>query len=57
MSVFRVKLNNNAQGLLDTVSGSQQSTSIQRTVYVMGPKKINRKLKDGDTCTDSNYWK
>lgn len=57
MSVFRVKLNNNAQGLLDTVSGSQQSTSIQRTVYVMGPKKINRKLKDGDTFTDSNYWK
>lgn len=31
--------------------------SIQRTVYVMGPHKINRKLKDGDTFTDSNYWK
>jgi hypothetical protein len=59
MSVFRVKLNNVGQGLLDVngATGVQMSTSYQRTVYVMGPKKINRKLKDGDTFTDSNYWK
>lgn len=58
MSVFRVKLQNNSQGLLDVdSSGVQNSTSIQRTMYVMGPKRINRKLTDGQTFTDSNYWK
>ena len=31
--------------------------SLQRTVYVMGPRKINRELKDGQTFTDCNYWK
>lgn len=65
MSVFRVKLNNVRQGLLDrdpsTASagdlGDQMSTSKQRGVYVMGPNRINRLLKDGDTFTDCNYWK
>ncbi len=58
MSVFRVKLNNVGQGLLDKdVNGVQVSTSKQRTVYVMGPKKVNRLLRDGDTFTDCNYWK
>lgn len=65
MSVFRVQLNNSRQGLLDrdpsTASqndlGDQMSTSKQRGVYVMGPNRINRLLKDGDTFTDSNYWK
>lgn len=65
MSVFRVKLQNIEQGLLDkdpsTASqgnlGTAFTTSKQRSVYVMGPKKINRKLKDGDTFTDCNYWK
>lgn len=70
MSVFRVKLNNTAQGLLDldpsTHPGSSGSygnlgtaftTSKQRQVYVMGPKKINRLLTDGETFTDCNYWK
>lgn len=70
MSVFRVKLNNVGQGRLDldpsTHPGSPASygalgtpftTSKQRQVYVMGPKKINRLLKDGDTFTDCNYWK
>jgi hypothetical protein len=56
MSVFKVKLTNVGQGLLDSV-GQSQGNSIQRTVYVMGPGKINRKLKDGDTFTDVNYWK
>jgi hypothetical protein len=58
MSVFRVKLQNVGQGLLDVdVNLAQNTTSKQRTVYVMGPRKINRLLKDGDTFTDCNYWK
>lgn len=65
MSVFRVKLNNNAQGLLDKRfdsnvegdHGSQFATSLQRTIYVAGPGKTYRKLFDGDTFTDCNYWK
>jgi hypothetical protein len=70
MSVFRVKLNNVNQGLLDknpsTASpgsvtgqglGSQMNPSVQRGVYVMGPNLINRLLIDGSTFTDCNYWK
>jgi len=65
MSVFKVKLNNTAQGLLDKrfdagvegAQGSQFTTSIQRTIYVAGPGKKYRKLFDGDTFTDCNYWK
>jgi hypothetical protein len=59
MSVFRVKLQNVNQGLMDInpVTGTAFTTSKQRSVYVMGPKKINRLLHDGDTFTDSNYWK
>jgi hypothetical protein len=56
MSVFKVKLTNVNQGILDT-AGQTAGTSYQRTVYVMGPGKVNRKLKDGDTFTDVNYWK
>lgn len=58
MSVFRVKLNNTQQGLLDKQpTGAQFATSQQRQVYVMGPNRINRLLNDGDTFTDCNYWK
>lgn len=69
MSVFRVKLQRAGyQGQLDINPATNTSetygnvgtaftTSKQRTVYVMGPKKINRLLIDGDTFTDSNYWK
>lgn len=69
MSVFRVKLNNVNQGRLDLDPstyvagasygqlGSAFAVSNQRQVYVMGPKKINRLLKDGETFTDCNYWK
>lgn len=65
MSVFKVKLNNTNQGTLDRDPssasagdlGDQLSVSKQRTVYVMGPNKINRKLADGETFTDCNYWK
>ena len=52
MSVFRVKLNQGNQGTLDS-----STTSVQRTMYVQGPNRIYRKLNDGDTFTDSNYWK
>ena len=59
MSVFRVNLNNGDQGKLDIdpTAGTQFSTSKQRTVYVMGPGHINRKLFDGTTFSDCNYWK
>lgn len=56
MSVFKIKLTNVNQGLLDT-NGQSTGTSIQRGVYVMGPNKVNRLLLDGSTITDSNYWK
>lgn len=71
MSVFRVKLNNINQGQMDlnpatasSISGNDHSQlgsamapSIQRTIYVTGPKRSYRKLKDGETFTDCNYWK
>jgi len=71
MSVFQVTLNNINQGYMDldpsTASaisgnnhgmlGSQMSPSIQRTIYVAGPNHTYRKLMDGDTFTDCNYWK
>lgn len=50
MSVFRVRLTNNRQGLLDVYDN-------QRTAYIMGPNRINRVLKDGEVFTDCNYWK
>ncbi len=49
MSVFKVKLTNSRQGLMAGAS--------QRSVYIMGPNKINRILRDGDEFTDCNYWK
>ncbi|MBM3206896.1 MAG: hypothetical protein FJZ43_04730, partial [Candidatus Staskawiczbacteria bacterium] len=58
MSEFKVKLNNTNQGLMDLkADGSQFAESIQRTIYVAGPSKKYRKLFDGDTFTDCNYWK
>lgn len=71
MSVFQVSLNNINQGTLDlnpsTASpmtggldanlGSEMNPSIQRSIFVTGPKGIFRELKDGDTFTDCNYWK
>jgi hypothetical protein len=50
MSVFRVKLSNGKQGLLDRHLN-------QRSAYIMGPNRVNRKLKDGEVFTDCNYWK
>ena len=42
-----------------TVGGVTTGTggSYQRTIYCMGPNKINRKLKDGQVFVDCNYWK
>lgn len=71
MSVFQVTLNNIDQGYMDlnpstatSISannhsqlGSAMSPSIQRTIYVAGPNHTWRKLKDGDSFTDCNYWK
>jgi hypothetical protein len=59
MSVFTVKLNNSTQGGLDMNPQSlgQFTTSVQRTIFVTGPKRIYRKLFDGETFTDCNYWK
>lgn len=68
MSVFRVKLQNMKQGTLDriqtsqvevggTTPGVQQTVSIQRQVYVDGPKRNKMLLKDGATFTANNYWK
>jgi hypothetical protein len=34
-----------------------QMSAGQRSVYIMGPNKVNRVLKDGETFRDSNYWK
>jgi hypothetical protein len=50
MSVFRVRLSNSRQGLLDVYDN-------QRSAYIMGPNRINRKLRDGETFVDCNYWK
>jgi len=59
MSTFRVNLNNSRQGMLDInpSTASQFSTSIQRTIYIEGPNRQHRKLSDGETFVDSNYWK
>ena len=59
MSVFRVNLQTTMQGLLDIdpTTGVPFTTSNQRTMTVTGPKGIHRVLNDGDTFTDSNYWK
>lgn len=68
MSVFKVKLNNVKQGLMDLDPSTDSSetygslgtaftTSKQRTIYVAGPNRKYRLLKDGDTFTDCNYWK
>lgn len=68
MSVFKVQLQNNSQGLLDrtysaasltgngATPGDQISVSLQRQFFAMGPKRNMVLLKDGATFTGSNYW-
>lgn len=55
MSTFKVNLGQGKQGDLDTsvVAG----VSKQRSIYAIGPNGTNRKLMDGETFVDSNYWK
>jgi hypothetical protein len=68
MSVFRVKLQNVKQGLLDLDPTTDTSTtygalgtpftaSKQRQIFVAGPNRSYRLLVDGATFTDCNYWK
>jgi hypothetical protein len=64
MSLFQVNLNNRQQGLLDlspgtqgAAPGAQYTTSRQRTVYIMGPGKVNRLMNDRETFQDCNYYK
>jgi hypothetical protein len=68
MSTFTVKLQNTAQGRLDLDPstdtsltygqvGSPFTTSKQRQIWVAGPNRRYRLLRDGDTFTDCNYWK
>jgi len=68
MSVFKVKLNNIQQGLLDLDPSTNTSetygqlgtvfaVSKQRQTWVAGPNRRYRLLKDGDQFTDCNYWK
>lgn len=55
MSTFKVVLNQGTQGSLDQslVGGA----SIQRTMYAPGPDGVERKMIDGATFSDTNYWK
>ena len=73
MSVFQVSLNNIKQGQLDlnpttdpNAAGTAQTygkvgtpfaTSLQRQIWVAGPNRRYRLLKDGVQFTDCNYWK
>lgn len=68
MSVFQVQLQNVAQGRLDLDPSTDTSTtygqlgnpfgtSKQRQIWVAGPNRRYRLLKDGDQFTDCNYWK
>jgi hypothetical protein len=81
MSVFKVKLQNVDQGLMDLdpsthplSSGaaatygqlgvpfgadntSSGAASLQRQIFVAGPNKTYRLLRDGETFSDCNYWK
>lgn len=66
MSVFRVVVNNDKQGLMDInpQTGRQfnyynvpSDPSLQRKIFVAGPNGGIRQLADGETFTDCNYWK
>jgi len=45
-----------AVGFTDPDSDGYQF-SIQRTIYLPGPNKTNREVRDGDTFQDVNYFK
>lgn len=54
MSLFQVKLNNGTQGMLDN---DPSGDSIQRSIYVSGPDRVNVQLNDGQIFRGPNYWK
>ena len=56
MSVFQVKLKSAAEGQLDTQVDAS-GNSLQRQAYIMGPKRINRLMVDGEQFSDCNYYK
>ena len=64
MSKFTVRLNQaGLQGQLDVYGQATMNpesgpaaVSLQRTVYIMGPDKINYLLNDGDSFVGNNYW-
>jgi hypothetical protein len=56
MSVFQVKLKSAAEGQLDTQVDAG-GNSLQRQAYIMGPKRINRLMVDGEQFSDCNYYK
>ena len=58
MSVFVVDLTRSAGvGTVADTSVDSNGLSLQKTIYVPGPNLVWRKLTDGETFTDSNYWK
>jgi hypothetical protein len=57
LSSSTFSLNGSTGNAAYTSGGVWKVDSAQRTIYAMGPNKINRKLKDGERFTDCNYWK
>lgn len=57
LSTTTFGLNGSSGNGVYTSSGDWKTDSVQRTMYAPGPRKINRKLRDGDTFIDCNYWK
>jgi hypothetical protein len=64
MSKFQVQLKSAVEGTMDvatevvvTAGYANYNASLQRQAYVMGPKRINRLMVDGDVFDDCNYFK
>jgi hypothetical protein len=64
MSKFQVQLKSAVEGTMDTAvevvetSGyADYNASLQRQAYIMGPKRINRLMVDGEVFDDCNYFK
>ncbi len=58
MSVFVVDLTRNVGlGVVSDDSIDADGVSLQKTMWATGPNLVWRKLNDGETFTDCNYWK
>jgi hypothetical protein len=57
VDVNNFSLNGSSGNSAYTSGGVWKVDSAQRTMFAMGPNKINRKLTDGQVFTDCNYWK